>query len=464
MNDDFQHSSQALFRFSIVSQVIAHMRRGEPRAQAILHVSALEQRFFDGSSRRVSARSIYRWLAAYELGGVRGLEPGGRVQTSPSRVLSKKLIDFLKAEKGRDLHASIPEIVRRARERGILAPHERVSRSTLYRTAKRLRLSLARRKCAKDRDSRRFAYPHRMEMVLCDGKHFRCGEKRKKRVALIFIDDATRYVLHVVVGTSEHQELFQKGLFECIVKHGSMGCMYLDRGPGFIAQDTACVLARLDIGLVHGEAGYKEGRGKVERFNRTIKAAVLRGLDGRPDIDTSLGALELRLRHYTEKVYAHEVHESLTGETPWQRFSTDPRPLCFPKDRASLEAKFEVWLERRVSTDHVVSVDSTDYEMPRGYAGQRVLLRRRLLDRSSIGFVHQGKLIELAPVDLAGNARSPRTRGRGEHEGFEPMPPVTAAELAFQRDFGPVVDEGGGYELPFPDHDDDFPDPKDIPC
>ena len=78
----------------------------------------------------------------------------------PFRRLSA---DFLEAEKGRDLHASIPEILRRARERGILKPHERVSRSTLYRTAKRLRLSLARRKCAKDRDSRRFAYPHRME-------------------------------------------------------------------------------------------------------------------------------------------------------------------------------------------------------------------------------------------------------------------------------------------------------------
>jgi transposase InsO family protein len=447
MSEDLQHSSQALFRFSVVSQVLARMRRGETRAEAVGHVTCSEQALFDGSSRRVSARSIYRWLAAFEKAGVGGLEPGGRRRASRSHVLSEELVAFLISEKVRDRHASIPEIVRRARERGILAPKERVSRSTLYRTAKRLGLSVARAKRAKDRDSRRFAYPHRMDMVLCDGKHFRAGAKRKKRVALFFLDDATRYVLHVVVGSSETAELFQRGLFECIQKHGFMSSLYLDRGPGFIAEDTVSVLARLDIGLVHGEAGYKEGRGKVERFNRTVKANVLRGLDGRPEVDASPGALELRLRHYTEKVYAHEPHEGLLDKTPWLRFSTDPKPLRFPKDRASLETKFEIWLERRVSSDHVVSVGSIHYEMPRGYAGRKVILRRRLLEGGRIAFLHEGKLVDIAPVDLASNARA--KRARGAHD--------------YQHDFGPVVDEGGGFDFPYSDHDDDFPDLEELP-
>lgn len=462
MSEEPRHSSQALFRFSIVSQVNARIRAGDTRAEAVRSVAASEHPFFDGSLRRVSERSIYRWLAAHSEHGTGGLEPKTRSQTPCSSTLPAKFVDFLVVEKRRDRHASIPELVRRAKERGILGPGQAVNRSTVYRSAKRLGLPLARGKRAKDRDSRRFAYPHRMDMVLCDGKHFRAGETRQKRVALFYIDDATRYVLTVVVGTSETQQLFQRGLFECLKSHGRMSCIYFDRGPGFIAEDTASVLARLGIGFVHGESGYKEGRGKVERFNRTVKADVLRGLDGRPDVDPGLGALELRLRHYAERVYAHRPHQSLGGKTPWQRFCADPKPLRLPEDQESLESKFEVWLERRVSADHVVSVDSLFYEMPRGYAGQKVVLRRRLLD-GGIGFLHGGKLIELHPVDLAGNARSPRTRNASDDEDTQPMPPVTAAELSYQRDFGPVVDEDGGLELPFPDDEEDVAPPEQIP-
>lgn len=156
-------------------------------------------------------------------------------------------------------------------------------------------------------------------------------------------------------------------------------------------------------------------------------------------------ALELRLRHYTDKVYAHRPHESLGGDTPWQRFHQDPKPLRFPDDEHSLRNKFEVSVERRVTSDHVVSLDSVSYEMPRGYAGRKVTLRRRLLD-GSIGFLHDGKLIDLHTVDLVGNARAQRAKDRQSHEReHDSPPPITAAELAFQREFGPVVDADGGF-------------------
>jgi transposase InsO family protein len=456
MTDDPHHSSRALFRYSIVAQVIARMQAGEPPVVAIRTVAGREHVAFDGSARRISERSLYRWLAAFRRGGVVGLEPKGREAVSPSIVLHDDLVDFLVAEKRRDLRASVPELIRRARALGIVKPGQAVQRSTVYRTCKRLGLPLARSKRAKDRDARRFAYPHRMDMVLCDGKYFRVGERRNKRVVLFYLDDATRYPLHSVVGTTETTELFLRGLYECIVKHGYMSAVYLDRGPGFIAEDTIAVFARLEIPLLYGEVGYKEGRGKIERFNRTAKADLLRNLDGRPDIDPAYGALELRIRHYTDKVYAHRPHESLDGDTPWRRFHGDPRPLRFPEDRRSLQAKFEIWIERRVSADHVVSINSTDYETPRGYGGQKIVLRRRLLD-GGIGFLHEGKIIDLHPVDLHRNARSPRARPDADRDPPQAVLPATAADLAFLHDFGPVVDGDGGVGSP-----DDDP-PEDIP-
>ena len=109
--------------------------------------------------------------------------------------------------------ASIPEIIRRAGQMGILKPEDAVDRTTVYRVAKRRGLWVAHQRNSRDRDVRRFAYPHRMDMVLCDGKHFRAGATRARRVAMFFLDDATRTILHAVVGTSENALLFQRGLY-----------------------------------------------------------------------------------------------------------------------------------------------------------------------------------------------------------------------------------------------------------
>jgi transposase InsO family protein len=90
-----------------------------------------------------------------------------------------------------------------------------------------------------------------------------------------------------------------------------MGILYLDRGPGFIAQAVAEVCRRLEIALVHGERRYPEGHGKVERFHQTAANALLRSLSGRADVDPDCAALEVRLGHWLRETYNHDPHESL---------------------------------------------------------------------------------------------------------------------------------------------------------
>ena len=443
--------SQALFRFSIVSQVLARMHRGERRAQAVRTVADGWHHPIDGAPRRVGERSIYRWLKGWEDQGWAGLDAASDAAPRAA-VLPTKLVEFLARARDDDEHASIPELIRRARECGIVGPNDAICRTTVYRTLRRRGISVARRKRASERDARRFAYPHRMDMVLSDGKHFRAGVARQKRLAMFFLDDATRAGLHVVVGTSETAALFQRGLFECISRFGFMTVIYLDHGPGFIALDTAAVIKSLEILLIHGETAYPEGHGKIERFHLTAIGDVLRNLDGRADVDPDCRALELRLQHYLAEQYGHRGHESLQQETPWQRFHRDAKPLRFPESVDKLRAHFEVWIERRVSPDGIVSISSVFYELPRGYAGQRVTLHRRLLD-GTIGFLHQGRLIELQPVDLQANAHSRRARAKSPAPDPRPTPPPSAADLAYLREFGPIVEDDGGFHGNDPSQD-----------
>jgi hypothetical protein len=285
-------------------------------------------------------------------------------------------------------------------------------------------------------------------MVLVDGKHFRAGARRLRRVALFFLDDATRYGLHVVVGTAESAALFLRGLYELIRKYGIAGIYYMDRGPGFIAEDTVAVIGRMDRPLIHGEKAYPEGHGKVERFNQTAKAALLRHLDRRPDVDPDCRALELRLGHYLREVYNREPHEGLDGVTPYQRFHGDAKPLIFPEDDERLRQLFLVSLSRRVAADHTIPIGSTDYEVPRGYSGHRITAYRHALS-GQVLFLHDGRFIELVPVDPVANARARRGRRRDrlDEDVVGPLP-KSAAELAFDRDFSPIVDPDGGFSDP----------------
>src|SRR5690606_887964 len=95
------------------------------------------------------------------------------------------------------------------------------------------------------KDVRRFRYAHRMQMVLCDGKHFIAGPNRRKRVALYFLDDATRMVLNVIVGPSESAALFLRGLHGLFLAHGCPDALYVDLGSGFKADDVGAVFTAL---------------------------------------------------------------------------------------------------------------------------------------------------------------------------------------------------------------------------
>lgn len=437
-------NTETLFRYQVVSQVLVREAAGLSRASAVAEVCAAVQITLNGQWKQVSTRTVYRWVAAFELGGYTALAPARRARTQSSVALSEDLCDFLRQQKKADPEASIPELILRARVLGVIKQDTPIDRTTVYRACKRMGLPVQKRKKQRGRDSRRFAFPHRMDMALCDGKHFRAGIARKKRVALIFLDDCTRYGLHAVVGTSENKRLFLRGLYETNRRHGLMSALYLDRGPGFRAADTFDVVAQLGSLLIHGEKAYPAGHGKIERFNQTTWNALLRSLDRHPAVDPDCGALELRLQHYLREVYGQRPHESLGRQTPAQRFAADARPLRFPESDRELRERFVLHRRRRVSLDHVVSIDRTPYEMPRGYSGAWVVLRHQVLD-DLVRFRHHDDLITLQPVDLVQNARGRRGARGGvpDAERQAAPPPKTAAHLLFDQEHqGAVTTDG----------------------
>ncbi len=444
-------SRAALFRYQVVSEVRARVLGGESLAAAVRAVAATTHVNLDGEPVSVSVRSLYRWHREHQMAGLAGLEDATRAVCADSEALPRPLLEFFIAEKKSDRYASVPELIRRARARGIVGADQAIDRSTVWRACVRLGLPLRRVPGKGEADQRRFAYPHRLMMVLCDGKHFRAGPRRLRRVALFFLDDATRYALAVVVGTAESADLFLRGLYLVVREVGFFDALYLDRGPGFIADDTRVAVARLGSALILGLARYPEGHGKIERFHQTAGSQALRGLDRAADVDDAPAALELRLAHYLRAQYNQTPHEALDLITPRARWEADTRPLRFPDDDQALRERFVVTETRKVSADHILSYAGTDYEVPRGHARTTIQVHRRLLS-GELHVLHDGHLVQLHPVDLARNALDRRAQvpRPDDDEGT----PKTAAALAFDKEFRPVVlDDGSCPPLPDPEGD-----------
>ncbi len=451
---------EVCFRYRLVSAVMALEIGGTAKSAAVRAVAGSAQLDEAGRPRQVSERSLYRWVAAYAERGLLGLQRAQRAQQAGSAVLPEGLLDFVDAERKQDRDASIPELLRRAELRGVIASANALDRSTVWRAMRRYDIETRCRKVPPDTDQRRFRYPSRMQMVLADYKHFRAGAQRAKRAALYLLDDASRYGLDVRVATSEQPEAVLQLLHEVICHYGLMSLMYWDGGPGFRDLDVLAVCERLGVTAIRGKARYPEGHGAIERFNRSAKARVLRSLDGAPEVDPDCAALTLRLRHDLHEVYNHLPHEALGLETPHRIFHTDSRALRPASSADWLRERFTLTFQRRVSKDHVVPVDGTDYEVPRGYSGEKVDLHRRLLEqtaeRDALYLPRRGRLVRLHPVDLAANARGRRApRPQDDGDDITPVPAKSASQLAFERDLPPMIGPDGGY----PDRDE-TPEPN----
>lgn len=437
------HDKNAVARYAAVSFALAKVASGMTLRMAIAETIKLS--FFgpDGRPMRLTGRTLFRWVAAYRKGGLDALRDRPRDLTIPSRALSEDFLAFLVQEKEADPDASIPDVIRRAEILGKTVPGG-VARATVWRAARRMGLPIFSDKCPRANNKRRFAYAHRMQMVLCDGKHFRAGEKRRKRVVFFFLDDCTRKVLAAVVGSSETTELFLRGLMRVLRRFGRMNALYLDRGSAFRADDPATICGRIFIALIHGKERYPEGHGKIEKFNQTALHDLLRTFDGDPTVDPSTEALELRCEHYLTEQYNKRSHESLDQVSPDAKWASDLLELDFPPDFTKVENHFIVTERRKVSRDNVIQVDGVFYEMPLGYAGRRVDIHRDLLHQT-VSVLHEGKMMQIKPVDLVFNAICGRVRPKTAAGESLRRPVKTAARLAFDRDYASIVGPAGDF-------------------
>jgi len=297
--------------------------------------------------------------------------------------------------------------------------------------------------CAQDR--RRFAFAHAGQMWMSDVMHgptvaLPGSRTRRKTYLIAFLDDATRVVPYCAFAMSENTQAFLPVFKQALLRRGIPQRLYVDNGANYRSQQLALVCARLGVALIHARPYQPQGKGKQERFFRTLRAQLLANLSA-TDTD-SLDALNRRLWAWVEAEYHHSPHRGLDGQTPLDRWAMSEQPPRLPGPKLDLDALFLFETKRRVQRDRTVSLNGTLFEVDAVLVGQTVTLRHDPSAPASRGVEvwHDGHLIERArPLDAYANCFVRRNRPTDAIEARTPASAPRASRLSLRelRDHAP---------------------------
>ena len=194
----------------------------------------------------------------------------------------------------------------------------------------------------------------------------------RKTYLFAFLDYHSRAVMAARFGFAEDTIRLAAALRPALGSRGVPEYIYVDNGSAFVDAWLLRACASLGIKLVHSQPGRPQGRGKIERFFRTVRGQFLAELtEDRAAQVTDLAELNRLFTAWTETV-DHVREHSETGQPPLARWEAG-RPVP-PPCRTFLADAFR-WSEwRTVTKTATVSPHGNRYQADPGLTGKRVEL------------------------------------------------------------------------------------------
>ncbi len=405
-----------MFRYSLVQELIGPGLTGAERGRRHRLMAAVEHPGPGGQPVRVSYQSIGRWKRAYLGGGFEALVPAPRQATArtPAEVL--ELAAALKRENPARTAAQVQRILRATSG---WSPSDR----TLQRLFTRLELPAGPGGQAEAFG--RFEASRPNELWTGDALHGPAVAGRKAFL-FAFIDDHSRAVMGARWAFHEDTVRLAAALRPALATRGVPESVYVDNGSAFVDAWLLRACASLGIRLVHSRPHRPQGRGKVEKFLRTVREQFLVELTGRAQLGdgTPAGGIAELNRLFDAWVAAsyHQVVHSETGQPPLQRWTAGiavPLPLPAPEQ---LREAF-MWSERRrVKKTATVSLHGNLYEVDASLVGMVVELIFDPFDLTVIEVRHKGRPAGMAVPFLIGRHRHAKTRTPDDSQRSEPEP------------------------------------------
>jgi putative transposase len=448
---DDRHRDVALFRYSLIREAADPALTKAERGVLVRALSARDHTGPNGERVRVARSTLDRWIRDWRAGGFEALVPTARSAepVTPAAVLD--LAVKLKRETPGRTAAQVTAIIAAAEG---WAPSER----TIQRLFARLGLN-TRPDATPPEAFGRFEAAAANDRWTGDALHGPAVGGHKAYL-FAFIDDHSRALTGYRWGHSEDTVRLEAALRHGLGARGIPRSVYVDNGSAFVAAPLLRACAVLGIRLVHSRPGRPEGRGKIERFFRTVRDQFLVEVTSRGVAD--LIEMNRMFSAWVETAYHRRVH-SETKATPLERFVAGG-PFVIPTP-AQLHEAF-LWSEQRMVTKTAtVSLHANTFEVDAALVGRRVECVFDPFDLTTIEVRYQGRTMGAGVARVIGRHTHPMAR-----PDTVPVPPATgidylallaerhAAELVEQT---PLTRFAGLADTTDPDPGQPmFPDPE----
>jgi transposase InsO family protein len=258
----------------------------------------------------------------------------------------------------------------------------------------------------------------------------------RKTYLFAFLDDHSRLVVGYRFGFAEDTVRLAVALRPALAARGVPAGIYVDNGSAFVDAWLLRACAKLGVRLVHSQPSRPQGRGKIERFFRTVREQFLVEVTDTTSedlttagVDHTAALLELNRLFiaWTETEYHRRVH-SETGQRPlarwdagWDRLGRIP---AMPTADDLTEAF--LWSEYRVVTKTAtVSLHANTYQVDPGLVGRQVELVFSPFDLETVEVRYHDKSFGKAVPHTI--SRHAHPKARPETPAPEP-PPATGID------------------------------------
>lgn len=317
-NDEEARTERArrigLFRYMLIREAADPSLTRRQRGALVRKLAQSEHIDADGRPVRITRWTLDRWILEWRQGGFDALVPSPR-QSQPRTP--PEVVELAMALKKENPDRTAAQVRRILRAQLGWAPDERTLQRMFHKTG------LIALRAAKPADTfGRFEADRPNELWVGDALHGSRIDGRKTYL-FAFLDDHSRAVVGHRWGFSEDTVRLAAALRPALSARGVPQYIYVDNGSAFVDSWLLRACAKLGIKLVHSAPGRPEGRGKIERFFRTVngeftvETASDKGEVGREIKD--LAEMNRLFTSWVENVYHRRVH-SETKQEPLARW------------------------------------------------------------------------------------------------------------------------------------------------
>jgi putative transposase len=352
-----------LFRYMLIREAADPALGSRQRGAMVREIAAREHDGPSGRPVRVTRWTLDVWIRAWRQGGFDALVPSPRQSQPRTPPEVMELAVALKKENPARTAAQVQRILR---AQSGWAPDERTIQRMFSRTGL---TALVAAEAAPVFG--RFEASRPNEIWTGDALHA-IRVAGRKTYLFAFIDDHSRAVMAARFGFAEDTIRLAAALRPALASRGVPEHVYVDNGSAFVDAWLLRACAKLGIRLVHSQPGRPQGRGKIERFFRTVRGQFLAELtEARAAQVKDLAELNRLFTAWTETVY-HTREHSETGQPPLARWESGaPFPVPAAPDLADA-FRWSEW--RTVTRTATVSMHGNRYQVDPALAGRRVEL------------------------------------------------------------------------------------------